>query len=85
VLGVKARALTRASLDACARLRLLASMIVAAEAGLAAGSERQRSWKQTAASERRSHLKIPWGVDSDQFWRQTEVVNPLTLETGNVT
>jgi hypothetical protein len=32
-------------------------MIVAAEAGLAAGSERQRSWKQTAASERRSHPK----------------------------
>src|SRR6202030_3423124 len=24
--------------------------------------------------------KIPWGVDSDQFWGQTEVANPLNLE-----
>ncbi len=38
--------LWRASLDPCARLRLLASMIVAAKAGLATGSEQQRSWKQ---------------------------------------
>jgi hypothetical protein len=32
-------------------------MIVAAEAGLAAGSEQQRSWKRNAASERRSHRR----------------------------
>ncbi len=40
-----ARALTRASLDACARLRLSASMIFVERAGLAAGFARQRSWK----------------------------------------
>src|SRR5580692_5725158 len=27
--------------------------------------------------------KIPWGVDSDQFWGQTEVANPLNLEATN--
>ena len=30
-------------------------------------------------------IKIPWGVDSDQFWGQTEVANPLNLEAANVT
>src|SRR3984893_16359530 len=29
--------------------------------------------------------KIPWGVDSDQFWGQTEVANPLNLEATNAT
>src|SRR6202162_1072317 len=29
--------------------------------------------------------KIPWGVDGDQFWGQTEVANPLNLEATNVT
>jgi hypothetical protein len=40
------RALTRASLDACARLRLLVFVIFVERAGLAAGFARQRSWKQ---------------------------------------
>src|SRR6202047_905264 len=30
-------------------------------------------------------IKIPWGVDSDQFWGQTEVANPLNLEATNAT
>jgi hypothetical protein len=29
--------------------------------------------------------KIPWGVDSDQFWGQTEVANQLNLEATNAT
>src|SRR3977135_928481 len=29
--------------------------------------------------------KIPWGVDSDQLWGQTEVANPLNLEATNAT
>src|ERR1700730_12112969 len=29
--------------------------------------------------------KIPWGVDSDQFWGQTEVANPLNLAATNAT
>ncbi|HJZ15912.1 MAG TPA: recombinase family protein [Stellaceae bacterium] len=29
--------------------------------------------------------KVPWGVDSDQFWGQTEVANPLNLEATNAT
>src|ERR1700724_4751122 len=29
--------------------------------------------------------KIPWSVDSDQFWGQTEVANPLNLEATNAT
>jgi hypothetical protein len=40
------RALTRASLDSSARLRLSVSMIFVERAGLAAGFARQRSWKQ---------------------------------------
>jgi hypothetical protein len=72
VLSVKAkpvpriRAHARASLDACARLRLSVSMIFVERAGLAAGFARQRSWKQhrrigTAQSPRsgRSEAKEP--------------------------
>jgi hypothetical protein len=29
--------------------------------------------------------KIPWGVDSDQFWGQTGVAIPLNLEATNAT
>jgi hypothetical protein len=40
---------------------------------------------ETLGSDPLAIYKIPWGVDSDQFWGQTEVANPLNLEATNAT
>ena len=48
---------SRASLDRCARLRLLASMVLRGKPARRAGFAQQRPWMHSAASERRSHLK----------------------------
>jgi hypothetical protein len=44
-----------ANIDPCARLRLSATVIVAAQAGLAAGLRSNDHGSKNAASERRSH------------------------------